>query len=429
MARKRYIPRPVRRHEPVTPQIIQGGWTDSGYPGTPEFASNCAQLARAFRRGRHRKRKQPIAELFRVVETRSRILSSTPECRCKVVPLLVQAASKHEQWARNLASWQPKTHDACHQVRELVTHLFEKYPTPEFLYRSWRPFNGEGRDWLGFDWYIHMAGGGSVRTAPRIPASLNRRAAHEMKQAPRTLRAMEAVRWGQVRALGMAEHVAWEVIGSAACDDFANDHVWLALFAKISETPHQPWTLVEPLVDFVSHRLASATPDKPFTLKRRPLAAIVRAMQRWHIEIGQEARALERLGAKTERAQQLLRKSVWAPLDGARSMRRGKGNRVWEIVELCSFVELLEEGTAMRHCVVEQVPDCARGESSIWSLRALDRLDMGERVTIRVETDKRGVVEARGFANGPITAAAMGRLRMWAHENALEVGSIPVQAN
>ena len=45
------------------------------------------------------------------------------------------------------------------------------------------------------------------------------------------------------------------------------------------------------------------------------------------------------------------------------------GGRRYEVVELLSSQELVEEGQAMRHCVSSYAGYCESGRTSIWSLR------------------------------------------------------------
>jgi len=415
-------------HGYVTPRIIQGSWPQRHYPGTSAFAANCYLLSQAFRNARYLERNEPIAELFRVVEARSHILQLSVD-PFQIVPLLVRVGRMHEQWRRDIRAWRPQTDDADEQVPELIRHLFELYPTSEFFVNTWLPLPGRPRDWRGFAWYLHVAGGGNVRTAPGIPAKLTRRAAHEMLQAPPIATATEAIRWGQLRALGACGNIVWRMFDTAAAYDFDNDDVWLPLFAKIIDDTNFPINQVAPLVDYVHHRMNQAPVDRPFTVKGRPLDSLTRGMERWHVELGQEQRALYDLGANTWGDQEDLRTATWDPQPKISAMHRGKGERSWEIVELRSFSELLDEGAAMHHCIVSYAHECVDGSSSVWSMRCPGQETLANRVTVHVSTHNRYIAEARGFANAPISPSAFRRLSYWARENKLDLGRVPVQSN
>ena len=231
MSRTKYTRRKPGRHGLVTPHIVQGSGADAQFYGRDVFARNCHELARAFRSSRYRARKQPVADLFAAVESRTTILHELPARRHRVVPLLVQIGSMHPLWKRALADWQPKCTAAINQLVGLVRYLFQLYPASAFFDKSWRPKRGEARDWRSFAWYVHVAGGGNIRTAPRAPASLSRRAAHEMMAAPGSLTAAEALRWGQLTALDLDPDVFWYFNATVAATDFANDDVWLVLLA------------------------------------------------------------------------------------------------------------------------------------------------------------------------------------------------------
>ena len=71
----------------------------------------------------------------------------------------------------------------------------------------------------------------------------------------------------------------------------------------------------------------------------------------------------------------------------------------WTITEIVSNRALLEEGRAMRHCVVSYARRCAKGDVSIWSLQ-VNRAGAPRHVmTIAVDNRKLVITQARGRFN------------------------------
>ena len=76
---------------------------------------------------------------------------------------------------------------------------------------------------------------------------------------------------------------------------------------------------------------------------------------------------------------------------------------VWTIYELCTSQQLQTEGRIMGHCVFSYTERCLAGDTSIWSLRALnaDAEEALEKrvLTIAVDNRQRAVTQARGKFN------------------------------
>lgn len=99
---------------------------------------------------------------------------------------------------------------------------------------------------------------------------------------------------------------------------------------------------------------------------------------------------------------------TWAPADLAGFCREEydaqlQCNLVWTICELCTSQQLQAEGRIMGHCVFSYTDRCLAGDTSIWSLRALnaDAEEALEKrvLTISVDNRQRAVTQARGKFN------------------------------
>ncbi|MFW5741207.1 MAG: PcfJ domain-containing protein [Myxococcota bacterium] len=401
----------------MTPRIVQGTWVGRRYPGTPTFVAHCEQLARAFPSTRAAARRAPIAALWRAVEERCSILESLHPHRHRVVGLLVRIGAMCKAWVRSPEDFRSCASSPQRQVGELIAHLFARYEAPAFFESAWWPERPTWkRDWPAFNWYVHVAGGGSLRTAPGLPTRLTRRAAHEAMRAPDSLTPRQALRWGQVRAVGAAEPIAFAILRTPIALDFEHDHFWQLLFAKIADTPLRPEE-VGPLIDYVRHQRFVAPNGERFSVRGRSIPALLRAMERWHRDLGQHHRALLHLGGVG------LQDRTWLPLSGVEPLSE---ESAWSLQELCSFRELFAEGRRMHHCVATYVHSCIRGDTSIWSLTHRDQQASSSRVTIRIDKHSRSIVEARSVANRPISRSAYRLIQSWAKQNHLRIEDVTV---
>lgn len=412
---RRLRPARVLGHAPITARIIQGTWTARSFPGSPMFAAHCAALAAAFAGARPRARKRPLEELWTVVEERSTILERLHVHRDGVVALLNDVGARAARWVRSPLEWWPdRTATARGQVSDLIRHLFERYPAPRFFESTWWPRRPRHRDRVGFGWYVHVAGGGSIRTAPGLPTVLSRRAAHELGNAPSSVGVLAALRWAQVRALGGDDALCELLARSASYGDFADDALWLPLYAKLAAEPGLKLADVHPLIDYVRHQ--RRTPGgEAFTVEGRSLASLLRAVERWHAELAERAAR----GADWH--------TSWDGLSGTAPLHETDGGLTWSLDEICAYKDLAEEGARMRHCVVIHARDCAAGATSIWSLRASDGTREVSRVTLRITVRTREVVEARAFANRPISQDAARMIARWSARHHLRIGRLMVQ--
>jgi hypothetical protein len=251
-----------------------------------------------------------------------------------------------------------------------------------------------------------------------MPLRLTRKAAHVFASAPDDVGPRQALRWAQIRAAGVSRRLTRELLSTAAGSDFENDAVWLGFFEKLGSEPAIRLEQVGPLVDYLRHRIGEAA-DAPFSLKGRSIASLLDGMQRWHLDLTTR-RYAERYAGVAGSA------TRWSGLHDVMPRSETREGEVWEILELTSFEELYEEGRTLHHCVATYTDACQRGRASIWSLRVYRADREASRVTVRLDTARRAVVEARTFCNGAITHEAARFIEAWARHNGLGVERIAV---
>jgi hypothetical protein len=395
----------------VTSLILRGSWKGKRFPGNRTFATNCWALSRAYVVKTPRRRHLPVLALFSVVERETEILDTLSPIHDKIVALLLRIAAHSSRWVRSVEGWFPKASYGAGQLSELVRHLFERYPTPNFFEAAWRKRRGLRIDWQAFEWYVHVAGGGNIRTAPDLPVALSRRAAHEFTAAPDDLAPRVALRWAQVRAAGVPARLVRAVLFSLV-PSALDDPLWLTFQQKLATDAALRPEDVGPLVDYVRARSASDS----FSLKGRTVDSLLEGMRRWHGALAQERYRTACLRAAPGNAR-------WNPLSGVFSFAEQRLQESWEISELLCFDELFAEGRAMHHCVASYTELCRSGTTSIWSLRIRRPECETGRVTLRIDVPRRTVVEARRVSNQPIFRPQLRFIQKWAAENGLEVSN------
>lgn len=394
-ASKRHLP-------PITSAIIQGRFPHSHYPGPALFAANCRELARAYALSRGRARLLPAARLFGAVERHSRILHQLRHARYKVVPYLIDVAGRSAHWLREPEDFRPRTSHGRDQLAELVRHLFESYRVPGWLRAALTPQRGRPGRAPAFGWYVHVAQGRSLRTAPGLPLPLSRRAAHEALYAPARHSPGQALLYGYLRAQGATEPVRDALLRAAHGRDFVWDEPSLKLFERIARAPALAAAQIPALVDYARVRRAEgASLDVT-------VPALLRGLERW-----QAAQREREYGPRfDERWPSPL---PLAPLEG--STEHG----AFSIRELRSLRELFEEGQVMQHCVFTYGHAARSGAASIWSLRITQGGQEIDRVTVRIAASERAVVEARRHHNHDIRPEERELLRRWASRQGLSL--------
>ena len=348
---------------------------------------------------------------------------------------LYALACSHRFWLRPVEEWRPDTHNAPRQFSALARHLLARYDVPAFMDIAW--FRGDDKTARRQqDWFRHVGTGANIRTAPGLTVHLTKMAAHHFLQAPPGFSIEQAVRWGQVRALGGDEHLVRALIGTRLGDTLGNadtEAFWATVIHFFVNNPLLDTLYVGPIVDFVHHRKyvgdEAAPADPNFSMKGRTAAALRRLVDDWHHDLAREEKrtvldwAASGIGEGT------------APFRYVQCEREAGRAPVWTVHEIVDGRELTEEGREMRHCVASYAHSCARGHVSIWSLQVREGdYNTPRRVlTIAVDNARRAVTQVRGRCNKQPGAAgrhssarlqdAPDVLRRWAASAGLSVPS------
>ncbi len=314
--------------------------------------------------------------------------------------------------AGNLDGWRPRGKGRRSTFLSLAAHLLGPYPVPKFILDVIMQGNGLFTPEL----FGHLrtaralACGCSIYRDLRgstLPGTLTRRMCHVWATTPETLSIPGAARRAQVLCLGGGVRLARLIAGELP--QVMSDHreeFWAEAIHWFCRQPDLDPVQVGPLCDFLDHRFAE---DPGFSLKGRTYGSLKRAMEQWH----RETADLKRIGMK------FFTPSGFAEAAWRKTIKvhgRLVAEDLWTFHEILTARDLVDEGSAMRHCVATCAPNIVSGNCSIWSLR----MNGGRKLTIQVRNRERMVVQIRGKANRRAVEAEAAMVRIWAGKNALQ---------
>jgi len=329
----------------------------------------------------------------------------------RYINALIRLNDRRGQWIRPLDDWRPGSHNRDRQFTSLARHITALYDVPRFMDSAW--FRSDRGAHRLRDWFIHIGSGKNIRTA-KTPVPLTKRQAHCFLQAPDSYGIENAIRWGQIHALGGDARLADAVCGTMIGENFENDDFWAAVQRFFVTNPLLDRRHVGPIVDYLNHQrfvtrevvtgpgvVEQQPPEQPnLTMRGRTAESLLRQTNEWH--------------GKLARSKQV--KELWFRPSGVKGLetRAGK-NGFWRIRELLSGAELIDEGRKMRHCVATYAQSCAAGECSIWSIERHTSDGVEKRQT--VEVNRHGViVQSRGRLNRLPNQGEYDLLRQWSRE-------------
>ena len=329
---------------------------------------------------------------------------------------LLALAAHESDWLRPLEHWRAPSHNTSRQFRDLLRHLIARYDVPAFLDAAWlEGLTAEGVKHQG--WYKHIARGQNIRTAEGLPFSLTTKQAHHFFHAPDDFDIPSALQWAVIIDLGGDERIVRSILGTRIGTELAHTDFWKSVVRFFIAHPELAPRHHGPIVDYLlAHKfvpsVANPRADEPgqpalvpprpgLNMKGRTVESMLRAVSQWHGSL-----------VKSRPTSMVS----WAP-SGFRpfvfEVATGEGERRYEVVELLTSQELMEEGQTMRHCVASYAGYCESGRTSIWSLRK--QIESGRFIrlaTVEVNNNQRFIVQVRGRLNkrpGKEELALLGR--------------------
>ncbi|MDE0484572.1 MAG: PcfJ domain-containing protein [Candidatus Poribacteria bacterium] len=333
----------------------------------------------------------------------------------------IEAIANHsESWIRPLDTWQVKRHNSDRQFGELLHHLFVAYDVPSFMDSVWLTENG-----MYQNWYIHIGAGQNIRTAPGIPVALTKKMAHHFLRAPKQYSVEEAIRWGQVHALGGDKRLMDALRGTRMLGNFKNDEFWLNVIRFFIANPMLDVSHVHPIIDYIWNQkyenqrvfvergvAEEIDPPQPnFSMNGRTPNTLLRQVNEWHRRLGKATRGGSFQWPRSEIGEFHFRVGS-----------EKKGNlRYWHIRELLSTDELIYESRKMNHCVSSYARSCYTGKKSIWTVESEDENGRHKALTVEISRPDNLIRQVRGKRNRLPTLAEKYLLERWAAEEILEI--------
>lgn len=310
-----------------------------------------------------------------------------------------------------------KSKDRTKQLKELVRHVFHKYPVPDFLFDAWETENyNKIRKQFDFKkWYICVATGGSLYKE-HTKEILTKKETHTFLTCAHNINIEQSLVYAIAKCEGASDGVALRIARSKINDRVISEYSKqnIRWFAK------NPPASVQQLDDLVDYLLAKKVEQPNFSLVGSGLTidSLLKRMHDWHYDL----RRLKMIG-----------NSVWDghPINDTEYpyieyMNANKVECAWYFYQIKSAKELQEEGNAQRHCVLSYKKYCISGEASIWSLRqgyTLEGVKKAKR-RLTIELRNNGVIQqVRGLANRKMKAHERTIIEKWSKDNALTISN------
>ena len=319
---------------------------------------------------------------------------------------LAALARRHAHWRRDPYDWRPERHNPRRQFGSLARHLLARYHVPAFFDTAF--FVDPTEDALGAGrqsaWFIHVATGANMRTAPDLPVSLTKRMAHEFLHAPNRYSLFEALRYGQIVGQDGPEELVEAVVATRLGESFENEEFWSTFIHWLTLHPMLDPAWIGPIADYIREqrfeRQEVVLPgggielqdplQANFSMKSRSVDKLLRQVEQWHERLARDQR---------------VPADRWEPCGvGELSVTQHDEETdkmlTWSISELTSTQELVADGKAMHHCVRTYAHTCRRGTKAVFSLQISDERGNSQRLmTIAVNPKGRRVTQARGKYN------------------------------
>jgi hypothetical protein len=320
---------------------------------------------------------------------------------------------------RSAQEYVPRSHNLDKQLTGLIQHMYVKYPIPAFAYQACLPAAEDDRFALMQSvyrqWFLTLAQGGSFPKLVR--GIMTSKEAAVFLAAPATYRFHENVWWARMKTAGLPGSAIDFLIARLFQNQFFDDPDGrfaevIRFFARFYAGMDRV-TMGE-ITDFLAWKLAN---DPEFSLNGRTLGSVVRLTNEWR------------------RLMQVAKLGQFVHWNGTGLPEWHYSHKKyqWEVIELLTNRDLLNEGRKQKHCVYSYVQWCGEGRSFIFSLRGYWREVTGysnqdkplycrgdefTRVTIELNAN-REAVQIRGLQNRPTSDEEREVLRRWAGETGI----------
>ena len=319
---------------------------------------------------------------------------------------LEQIARHYKDWIHPVEDWRTENYKPRLQFRSLARHLLAKYNVPSCFDTAFLQGNTPEAH-REQEWFKHIGMGQNIRTSD-IPMRITKRMAH-LLHGGHHFTICQAMRNVQYQAFGGSRQSSWEIASGPLGEGLENESFWETVVQFLANHPILDRSYINPIIDYIRNQkftpqrilqddgteIEGPPPHSNFCMKGRSINKLIQQVDNWHEELtGLEDVPLEK-----------WRSSGFREFEHVGFDPEMKRNLQWTINELTTSAQMYVEGRIMHHCAGSYVKNCASGEKSVWSLRALD-LDAAEEnqeqahvLTIAIENKRKTVSQYAGKYN------------------------------
>jgi len=157
----------------------------------------------------------------------------------------------------------------------------------------------------------------------------------------------------------------------------------------------------------------------PFSCSGRTLQSVISLANEWHIQVQRDASAKAELQSKSDKQ----KNEYWKNFPICNFLFEND-EFVWNINQLCTFNDLVNEGRNMKHCVASYASCCADGITAIFHVsgqRKSDKTVVISNATVEIRTANRAIVQIKGKCNARVDEITLNVIKRWAQANNLKL--------
>ena len=330
---------------------------------------------------------------------------------------------------RPFETWKPpKSKDMLVILKSLFVHLFVSYRLPRVVVKSLgRILYYENVNSWKVQLLLGLSAGKGLHQLRLRKLSIprNSKSNFYFYQAPEGYTMIQALAWAKLRSskigYSISNILARKLYGK---DSYQQWPSWMSeLTGFLERHPNMTSSEINQLLDFLIYqkirRYSLKIPKSTYyvdidplfpdlSLKGRTLASVQRLMEKWQEYLS----VLKMTGANGNLPNSKFKGFTHRMTNG----------RVYTFKQILTIKDLIMEGKRMNHCVGQYVPECMRGDSSIWSLQLrLPNRKIKKVLTIEVLEKEARICQAHGMCNRNHSKEEDEALKAWMQAVQLEM--------
>lgn len=323
---------------------------------------------------------------------------------------LIELPDYIEGWEiRNEKDWKATSYNIEKQKLSYLSHLYVKYPVPDFLFQTLLSYNDnkfKSNVPLLVEWFLLVGQGGSFRKEAKN--YFNKKEAHVYLNAPNNKSGVHNFWWAKCVVAGVPESMIdilierlfnhTTIIYNSIYN--ATYKYYVLFFSKYGKDIDKD-TFTQ-IIDYISAMRRQGS----FSMKGRTLSSVIKMSNDWH---------------RTQYKLSNGRYVAWEGID-VKDWKCFYKDKNWSIKQLKNSTALYKEGQKQRHCVGSYAHSCANGTTFIFTMdscpvmKGVSTECYEKNITIEI-SNNRSIRQVRGKMNRHIHPQEEYVLRLWAGAN------------